>query len=400
MLLLLEIARTMSPTPDPIRVLHVEDDPEFARLTATFLERGDPEFDIVAADSAEEGAEQLADGEFDCVVSDYDMPGRTGIEFLRSVRESRPNLPFVLFTGKGSEEIASDAISAGATDYLQKGAGAEQYELLANRIENAVSRAQSEQAERHLRELAENTDRVLYIFSHDWTELLFINSAYEALWGRSVETLRDDPTDFLNGIHPEDHSVTHESMERMSNGETIEREIRVDERTGFGRWVHVRGEPITDEAGEVVRVAGFVTDITERKELQQTLKKRTKRLEEAQRVAGVGSWEWDAESDTVVWSDETYRIFGWDADELATPSFEDWLGAVHPDDRERAQAAVEEAMATGSFPTFEHRIQRPDGETRWARCRGEVTQEADETVRITGTVLDITERRNEERGEE
>ncbi|WP_254824092.1 PAS domain-containing response regulator [Haloglomus halophilum] len=386
----------MSHTPDPIHVLHVEDDPEFAHLTASFLEREGQGFDVVSAGSAAEGGERLADGEFDCVVSDYDMPGRSGIEFLRSVRESHPNLPFILFTGKGSEEIASDAISAGATDYLQKGTGGEQYELLANRIENAVSRAQSEQAERHLRELAENTDRVLYIFSHDWTELLFINSAYEALWGRSVEALRNDPTDFLSGIHPEDRSRAQGAMERMSDGETIEHEVRVDERSGFDRWVRVRGEPITDEAGEVVRVAGFATDITERKELQRTLEERTERLEEAQRVAGVGSWEWNAESDTVVWSDETYRIFGWDADELPTPSFEDWLGAVHPDDQERAQAAVEEAMATGSFPTFEHRIQRPDGRVTWVRCRGEVTREAGETVQITGTILDITERRTGE----
>lgn len=86
----------------------------------------------------------LADAEFDCVVSAHEMPGRNGIEFLELVREEYPDLPFVLFTGKGSEAVASDAISAGVTDYLQKGSGTEQYELLANRIVNAVDHGGTE----------------------------------------------------------------------------------------------------------------------------------------------------------------------------------------------------------------------------------------------------------------
>ncbi|MFB6175738.1 MAG: response regulator, partial [Halobaculum sp.] len=71
---------------------------------------------------------------------DYEMPGEDGLELLASVRETHPDLPFVLFTGEGSESVASDAISAGVTDYLQKGSGTEQYTILANRISNAVSR--------------------------------------------------------------------------------------------------------------------------------------------------------------------------------------------------------------------------------------------------------------------
>ena len=125
---------------DPIRVLHVEDDPEFAALTAEFLASVDERIEVVTESSAAAGLDHLvahAD-ETDCVVSDYDMPGMDGLELLDAVRESYPDLPFVLFTGKGSEEVASDAIARGATDYLQKGAGTDRYELLANRIRNAA----------------------------------------------------------------------------------------------------------------------------------------------------------------------------------------------------------------------------------------------------------------------
>ena len=100
-----------------IRILHVDDDPEFADLTATLLEREDDRFAVETATTGDEGLARIDD--VDCVVSDYAMPSANGIEFLETVREDHPDLPFILFTGKGSEEIASDAISAGVTDYLQ-----------------------------------------------------------------------------------------------------------------------------------------------------------------------------------------------------------------------------------------------------------------------------------------
>jgi len=106
-------------------------------MTATFLERENDRFSVETATDADEGLERLVENEYDCVVSDYDMPGNDGIEFLKSVREKYLDLPFILFTGKGSEEVASEAISAGVTDYPQKESGADQYELLANKVANA-----------------------------------------------------------------------------------------------------------------------------------------------------------------------------------------------------------------------------------------------------------------------
>jgi CheY-like chemotaxis protein len=123
---------------DTVRVLHVDDDREFAELTAEFLRREDDRFDIETETSVSAGLDCLADGGFDCVVSDYRMPGMDGLAFIDAVRAERPNLPFILFTGEGSEDIASEAISRGVTDYLQKGTDTERYALLANRITNAV----------------------------------------------------------------------------------------------------------------------------------------------------------------------------------------------------------------------------------------------------------------------
>jgi PAS domain S-box-containing protein len=136
-----------------IRVLHVDDEPSFAEMVSAFLEREDDRFDVETATDAAEAASRLSESGFDCVVSDYDMPDADGIEFLERVRRTHPDLPFILFTGKGSEAVASDAISAGVTEYLQKQSGTEQYELLAHRIRNAVGSRQSVQR-------AETLDRV------------------------------------------------------------------------------------------------------------------------------------------------------------------------------------------------------------------------------------------------
>ncbi len=130
---------------DSIRILHVDDNPELTELTKIYLEKEREEFNVVTTTNAVEAIEELQNGEFDCVVSDYDMPNTDGIELLKIVRETQPNLPFVLFTAKGAESIASEAFSAGATDYMQKDVGGDQYEILAGRIESAVEQYRMQQ---------------------------------------------------------------------------------------------------------------------------------------------------------------------------------------------------------------------------------------------------------------
>lgn len=130
----------MSRAPEAIRILHVDDEPAFAELAAELLEREDDRFEVVTETSASAGLSSLQAGDFDAVVSDYEMPEMDGLEFLKAVRDEFPDLPFVLFTGRGSEEIAAEAVTAGVTDYIQKRTGTDQYKVLANRLANLVER--------------------------------------------------------------------------------------------------------------------------------------------------------------------------------------------------------------------------------------------------------------------
>lgn len=130
---------------EPIRILHVDDDPGFADMAAGFLERQDEPIAVETATNPNDALDVLSEIDVDCIVSDFDMPELNGIEFLETARDNYPGLLFILYTGKGSEEVASDAISAGVTDYIQKERGTSHYDVLGNRIKNTVDQHRTEQ---------------------------------------------------------------------------------------------------------------------------------------------------------------------------------------------------------------------------------------------------------------
>jgi diguanylate cyclase (GGDEF)-like protein/PAS domain S-box-containing protein len=118
----------------------------------------------------------------------------------------------------------------------------------------------------------------------------------------------------------------------------------------------------------------------------------TAQLADAERIAGIGIWDWDVSTNKVIWSQEMFRFFGYEAGSVE-PSFERWLRGVHPDDRERCVARVEEAVGAGSGFEFEHRAVHPDGIVVHLHCRGDVsTDESGAAIRVVGATQDITQR--------
>ncbi|WP_162415043.1 PAS domain S-box protein [Haloarcula salina] len=183
-----------------VRVLHVDDDPDLTAVVAQFLEREDDRFSVETAANATDGLARLEDGDIDCIVSDYDMPGTNGIDFLEAVREFDSDLPFILYTGKGSEEIASDAISSGVTDYLQKSGGTDQYTVLANRIANAV------EAYRATRDLERKSrqDEAIATLSRDALEGLALPSLFERAVGLIADRLDTEYAAALRSVAEDD----------------------------------------------------------------------------------------------------------------------------------------------------------------------------------------------------
>ena len=136
------------------------------------------------------------------------------------------------------------------------------------RVHAEIERRRTEQ---RLRELAANTGDVLWMFDGDWERLLFVNRAYEDVYGRPTAELRERPKSFLEAVYPEHRPRVERAMARLSDGHSVEVEYRVNPDRGFRRWVWVRANPIP-ENGPVERVVGFTRDVTERRRREQQLR--------------------------------------------------------------------------------------------------------------------------------
>ena len=140
------------------------------------------------------------------------------------------------------------------------------------------------------------------------------------------------------------------------------------------------------------RTASLVTEIADRKRAEAALKASEARLAAAQRMAHLGNWEWDIETGAEVWSDEQFRIFGYEPGTIR-PTYATFLNALHPNDKPAVKAAVERALAGDPYD-IDFRIERPDGRLRHIHAQGAVTfDDKGQAVSMHGTAQDITEAR-------
>jgi PAS domain S-box-containing protein len=151
--------------------------------------------------------------------------------------------------------------------------------------------------------------------------------------------------------------------------------------------------PVLDKGGAFAGYRGVHRNVTQRQKARDALKRSNERLENAQRIARMGSWDWDIEKDELHWSDEIYRIFGVDPKEFGA-TYEAFLGFVHPEDRMSVHRNVTEALTLRKPYSIEHRVVLGDGTLKVVHEQGEVRFNEDGgAVAMSGTVQDITERK-------
>lgn len=210
------MADSSAPVPGKIRVIHVDDEPDQLLFTRSQLEDADPGLEVVSVSTPFEALDLLAG--HDLVLTDYQMPDMDGIEFARRVKKVK-DLPVILYTGRGSEEVASAAFSAGISDYLRKEMDPGHYQVLARRIRHAV---ESRRIERSLRESDEryrhlldaNMDAVYVITDGRFT---YMNRVGAEIIGYTPEELIGKP--IVDVVTPEQReSVSRYAASRASGG--------------------------------------------------------------------------------------------------------------------------------------------------------------------------------------
>lgn len=230
-----------------VTVLCVDDEPSYADLIATHLERNDELIDATGVTSATDGLSYLDEHNVDCIISDYDMPGTDGLEFLETVRARDPDMPFLLFTSQGSEALASEAVSAGVTDYIQKSHGTQQYAVLAKRVRNAVERvrakATADATQARTKRILDATSDAVLVSVAD--TVVYANPAAVDLFSAAdSDELRDRPLTDL--------------VEPTADGgvETVERVVEDDQTAGQARRM------IRTLAGNSVQASITACDVT------------------------------------------------------------------------------------------------------------------------------------------
>ena len=277
-----------------VTVLCVDDEPSYADLIATHLERNDELIDATGVTSATDGLSYLDEHNVDCIISDYDMPGTDGLEFLETVRARDPDMPFLLFTSQGSEALASEAVSAGVTDYIQKSHGTQQYAVLAKRVRNAVERvrakATADATQARTKRILDATSDAVLVSVAD--TVVYANPAAVDLFSAAdSDELRDRPlTDLVEPTA--DGGV--ETVERVVEDDQTASQARRMIRTLAGNSVQasITACDVTWDGDDgTVSVISDRSDTDEREHRLEALHEATRHLMAAEvhnEVAGIG----------------------------------------------------------------------------------------------------------------
>ena len=202
---------------------------------------------------------------------------------------------------------------------------------------------------------------------------------------------------YYDRLHPSDRDFVRRHMEAARyEGKPYDIDHRIVLPNGELRYLHEQAEVIFDEAGKPVRISGTTHDITDRKRAEQAMWRSEARLANAQRIAQLGNWDWNIETDEVWWSDEVYRVFGIEPGGVVE-GYDGFLAAVHGDDRARFEEIVGGGLRNRTPFALDHRILRPSGEVRYVHQQAEVVYDDDGTpIRMAGVVHDVSERKRTE----
>ncbi len=246
-------------------------------------------------------------------------------------------------------------------------------------------------SENRLQSLIEATSDLIFRMNPEGTLM-------EQLGGANLLGEVDGQSDWIEGfVAPGDRGRVRAAVDAaIATSTPIEiehRYIRPDGETG---WLYSRAVPVFDEHHAVTEWFGMTTDITERRLAERQLAHGAQMLRVASEIGKVGLWDWNVETSEIYWSDEHYRMEGYEPGEIE-PTYENWAERVHPEDRDAALAKIAAAMESGEDYVNEYRVCHRNGDVVWVSARGRfLYDDQGKPVRMLGAMIDTTQRRREE----
>jgi len=248
------------------------------------------------------------------------------------------------------------------------------------------------ESEQVFRQMAESIREMFWMQDGGWKRTLYVSPAYEEVWGRTCQSLYENPRSWIDSVHPDDRELVMVQLEQQLGGITTDTEFRVARPDGSLRWVRCHAFPIRDDAGEVYRVAGLAEDITERKLAQEALRESEERFRGTFENAAVGIAHMDSQNRCLRANEKLGEILGYPSSELVGKTLQE---VVHPDDLE-PNLALFDPLVQGKLPSFsmEKRFIRKDGASVWTQVTASVQRDAAaQPAFCIAMVQDISERK-------
>jgi PAS domain S-box-containing protein len=251
-----------------LRILQVDDDPMQCEFMRIVLKRKAPDFEVTSSEEALQALELIKTRDYDCVISDYQMPVMNGLELLKEVRKLNEDLPFVFLTGQGNEQLAVSALRAGANDYFTKDDEFAKDERLIRSIRNLVATykhtRESKHNEQQLRKLYKAMEQIssLCVITDREGRIEYINPACSRITGYSFEELQGKkPSVFKSGDHPD--AYYSDLWKQISSGQVWNGTFLNRKKDGSTYWESASIAPVYDNAGEITHFIKVARDITE-----------------------------------------------------------------------------------------------------------------------------------------
>jgi signal transduction histidine kinase/CheY-like chemotaxis protein len=383
----------------------VEDSIEDAELVQELLEADHFVCDVTRVQTRAEFLAALEDGGFDLVLSDYKLPSFDGLSALKLTLNARPDLPFIFVSGFG-EEIAIEALTSGATDYILK--------TRLSRLAPSVQRALREAQERAEREKAEEALLRILLLEDSIPDATLIQDLLEADHFVCEVTRVQTRAEFLDALERggfdlilADYKLpSFDGLSALKLAQSARPDLPFIFVSGFGEEIAI--EALTSGATDYIlktRLSRLVPSVqralrearerAERKKAEEALHRSEMYLAEAEQLSHTGSFGWNVSTGETYWSDGTYRIF--DCEPTTTPSVQLVIDRTHPDDRTHLQQIIDRAVMEGGDFIVEHRLLMADGSVKYIQAVAHrLAGEDPERLVFVGAVSDITERKRAE----
>ncbi len=381
---------------EKIRVLHVDDDSAILRITKQCLEMEGP-VQVETALSVEEALTRLEKEKFDVVVSDYQMPGKDGLEFLKILREKGNMIPFIFLTGKGREEIAIKALNLGANQYLNRVGETEiVYAELAHSIMELIRVRKAEKAIQESNSKFEslffgNPEAAVYL-DLDF-HILDVNPCFSELFGYALEEAKGRT--LLELIVPEDKSEEGKTLDqKAANGYVYYDSVR-KRKDGSLLAVSISAAPIIIE-GKLAGYVGIYKDMPQQKKMEQSLRESEEKLKAI--IEHTRSVYYSHGLDNVLTyiSPQVKELSGY-APEEALVKWPDFL-SDNPANLKGVELTQKAIDAGEPQPPYELEFVRKDGHKVWVEIRESPVVRDGKTIAIVGVATDITDRKKAEQG--